>query len=107
MISFHRARALLDPKTLLTSSWQKPTRISDGRQWRRGGGKRMELDPLLRLEKVAEALDMSLWTVRAWIQQVRLPSVKVGNLRRVRQSVVGRVIERGLPAARDEESDSP
>jgi excisionase family DNA binding protein len=56
----------------------------------------MDLAPLLTIPQVAKVLNTSEWTVRAWIRQGRLVSVKLGHLRRVHQSEVRRVVEHGL-----------
>ena len=66
----------------------------------------MELDQLLGVERVAEVLDMSPWTVRAWIQQGKLGSVKLGSRRLVRQSEVQRIVAQGDMPALDEESST-
>lgn len=57
--------------------------------------KGLESAELLTLPEVAKILKVSLSTVRAWIREGRLPSVKVGHFRRVISEDLKRFIEGG------------
>lgn len=50
---------------------------------------------LLTLSEVAKILKVSLSTVRAWIREGRLSSIKVGHFRRVGREDLQRFIEGG------------
>ncbi len=46
----------------------------------------MQEGDLLTGEEAATLLRVSVWTIRAWLSQGRLPRVKVGRLTRVRRT---------------------
>jgi excisionase family DNA binding protein len=50
------------------------------------------MEQLLSVDKAAEVLSVSPWTVRAWIQQGKLGSAKLGSRRLVPQSEVEKLI---------------
>jgi excisionase family DNA binding protein len=50
------------------------------------------MDQLLSIDRTAELLSVSPWTVRAWITQGKLGSAKLGSRRLVPQSEVERLI---------------
>lgn len=53
---------------------------------------------LLRLREVANRLDLSLWTVRRWASERRLPVVKIGRSVFVDERELDRFCEaRALP----------
>jgi excisionase family DNA binding protein len=47
---------------------------------------------LLRIEQTADLLGVSPWTIRAWVAQGKLKSVKLGSRRLVPESEVVRLI---------------
>ena len=55
------------------------------------------MSQLLTIKQAAEQLAQSEATIRKWIYQGRLPSVKNGRSRRVRQSDIDQVASNGLP----------
>jgi excisionase family DNA binding protein len=61
------------------------------------------MDKLLSVEKAAEALSVSPWTIRAWITQGKLGSVKLGSRRLVREAEIQRIIaQASVPALSNE-----
>ena len=61
-----------------------------------------DMDALLSIEQTAEILSISQWTVRAWIQQGKLSSAKLGSRRLVPKSEIERLIaDSRIPATRD------
>lgn len=57
------------------------------------------MDKLLSVEKAAEVLSVSPWTIRAWITQGKLGSVKLGSRRLVREAEIQRIIaQASVPA---------
>jgi excisionase family DNA binding protein len=48
------------------------------------------------LETTARRLSVSIWTVRRWVQNGRLASVKLGARRLVTESEIQRAITEGL-----------
>ncbi|MDY0060039.1 MAG: helix-turn-helix domain-containing protein [Myxococcota bacterium] len=54
-------------------------------------------DRLLTVAEVAELLAVDPESVRKWIRDGRLPSVRISRLRRVPRSAVDRVARQGLP----------
>jgi excisionase family DNA binding protein len=59
------------------------------------------MDNLLSVEKTAEVLSISPWTVRAWITKGKLGSTKLGSRRLVPQSEIEKLIANGRMAAVD------
>ena len=53
------------------------------------------MDNLLSVEKTAEVLSISPWTVRAWIAKGKLGSTKLGSRRLVPKSEIEKLIARG------------
>ena len=53
------------------------------------------MDNLLSVEKAAEVLSISPWTVRAWIAKGRLGSTKLGSRRLIPQSEIEKLIANG------------
>lgn len=51
---------------------------------------------LMTLDNAARLLSLSVWTLRAWVQQGKIASVKVGARRLLRAEVVRQISERGL-----------
>jgi excisionase family DNA binding protein len=56
---------------------------------------------LLRLNEVADALNLKVSTLRAWIQRRKLPVVRCGRAVRVPASAVADFIERNTIPARE------
>lgn len=57
------------------------------------------MEQLLSIERTAEMLSVSPWTVRAWITQGRLGSAKLGSRRLVPQSEIEKLIsDASVPA---------
>lgn len=63
------------------------------------------MEQLLSIERTAEVLSVSPWTVRAWIQQGKLGSAKLGSRRLVPQSEIERLITNASVRALVEHSD--
>jgi excisionase family DNA binding protein len=64
------------------------------------------MNKLLSIEKAAQVLSVSPWTVRAWITQGKLGSAKLGTRRLVPESEIERlIIESSVPARRVECED--
>ena len=63
-------------------------------------GKNME--KLYTAEEVRVALKMKMPTIRSWINQQRLPVVRAGRSVRIRESVLIKIIEVGVDAAKVE-----
>jgi excisionase family DNA binding protein len=59
-------------------------------------GSQLEADELKSLDKVAKRLDVSIWTIRRWVQDGRLASIRLGARRLISESEVQRVIREGL-----------
>jgi len=55
-----------------------------------------EHETLHGLDRVAKRLDVSVWTVRRWVQTGQLASVRLGARRLIRESEIERVIAEGL-----------
>jgi excisionase family DNA binding protein len=53
-------------------------------------------DRLSGLSAVAERLDVSVWTVRRWVQTGRLRSLKLGARRLITESEIQRAMAEGL-----------
>ena len=59
------------------------------------------MNRLMSVEKAAEVLSVSPWTVRAWITQGKLGSAKLGTRRLILESEIERLItESSIPARR-------
>lgn len=54
------------------------------------------MESLRSIKKTAEILDVSHWTIRAWIADGKLKSVKLGSRRMVTESEIQRVIQQGI-----------
>jgi excisionase family DNA binding protein len=50
------------------------------------------MEELLSINRAAELLSISPWTIRAWITQGKIGSVKLGSRRLVSQSELNRLI---------------
>lgn len=54
------------------------------------------MEPLFSIPKTAKLLgELSHWTIRLWISQGKLDSVKLGSRRMVPESEIRRIIEEG------------
>lgn len=53
----------------------------------------MEDRLLNSIERTAQRLDISIWTVRAWISQGKLESVKLGSRRLVPEESILKLLE--------------
>ena len=51
------------------------------------------MEQLVSIQKTAEILSVSPWTVRAWIQEGKIGSAKLGSRRLVPQSEIEKLIE--------------
>ena len=57
------------------------------------------MDKLLSIDKAAEVLSVSPWTIRSWITHGKIGSAKLGSRRLVPQSELERLIrESSIPA---------
>jgi excisionase family DNA binding protein len=56
---------------------------------------------LVTVDQAAEALSVSVHTIRAWIAERRITCVRLGRAVRVPQSEIARLIEQGTIPARD------
>ena len=65
------------------------------------------MENLLSIEKTAEVLSISPWTVRAWIAKGKLGSTKLGSRRLVPQSEIEKLIARGRTFAAVDAHESP
>ncbi len=54
------------------------------------------METLVSIEKAAEILSISPWTVRLWVSQGKLGSAKLGSRRLIPASEVERLISRSL-----------
>ena len=57
------------------------------------------MENLLSVDKTAEVLSISPWTVRAWIAKGRLRSTKLGSRRLIPQSEIEKLIANGTVIA--------
>ena len=57
-----------------------------------------DLDRLLSLERTAQLLSVSIWTIRKWVSIGRIKSVKIGSRRLIPKSEVQRITSEGLAA---------
>ena len=64
------------------------------------------MDNLLSVEKTAEVLSISPWTVRAWIAKGKLGSAKLGSRRLIPQSEIEKLIANGTAIATSGNSHS-
>lgn len=56
-------------------------------------------DPLRTIPDAADRLSLETSTIRSWVWQRRIESVRIGRAVRIRQSVIDAVIEKGtIPA---------
>lgn len=62
------------------------------------------MEKLLSIEKTAELLSISPWTVRAWITQGKLGSAKLGSRRLVPQSEIEKLISKASVTAIEKHS---
>jgi excisionase family DNA binding protein len=53
-------------------------------------------DPLVSIPDSAYQLGISIHTIRSWVWQRKIESVRVGRAVRIRQSAIDAVIEAGL-----------
>ena len=60
----------------------------------------------LTVKQSAEELNVSVHTIRAWIQSRRLGHVRLGRTVRIPMAEIERVVQRGTVPARDEEGQS-
>lgn len=51
------------------------------------------MEKMYTVKQVANALGMAEITIRQWIQQGKLDSVKIGNSRRIPESAVNKILE--------------
>lgn len=64
------------------------------------------LDPAMSLDEAAEALRLSLWTIRKWAADGRLATIKLGRRRVVRTSEIERILSGGVPPKLDASAGS-
>jgi excisionase family DNA binding protein len=57
------------------------------------------MEKLLRIESAAELLGISPWTIRSWIAQGRIRSLKVGSRRLIQEMEIKRLVSEGTAAA--------
>jgi excisionase family DNA binding protein len=53
------------------------------------------MEPLVSIEKAAELLGISPWTVRRWAHDNKLRSVRLGARRLIEESELRRIVEAG------------
>jgi excisionase family DNA binding protein len=53
------------------------------------------MEALVPIDKAAELLGISPWTVRRYLQDNKLQSVRIGRRRLIEESELRRIIERG------------
>ncbi len=63
------------------------------------------METLVSIETAAQHLGISPWTVRAWVQDGRILSAKLGSRRLVPSSEIQRLVTEGVRQGRDN-SDS-
>ena len=63
-------------------------------------------DTAMSLGEAAQALRLSLWTIRKWAADGRLKTTKLGSRRVVRSSEVERVLRIGVPPKSSQNSRS-
>jgi excisionase family DNA binding protein len=59
------------------------------------------LDPLYSVDEAAKLLGISAWTLRQWLSQGRIGSVKLGRLRKLRSSDLHAFITASVQPARE------
>jgi len=59
---------------------------------------------LLTINQAAERLNVSVYTIRAWVGQRRVDSVRLGRSVRVPATEIDRLVESGLTPARRTET---
>jgi excisionase family DNA binding protein len=59
-------------------------------------GADFEKEELHGLDKVAQRLDVSIWTIRKWCVERRIASIRLGTRRLIRESEIQRVMKEGL-----------
>ena len=52
-------------------------------------------EPLLTCKQAAELLQVHEWTVRRWIRENKLESVKIGHTRRIMREQLDKMIKAG------------
>lgn len=57
----------------------------------------MEQTRLLRIDEVATALGIAQVTVRKWVRQGRIASIKLSRARRIPATELERLVQEGLP----------
>jgi len=65
------------------------------------------MDKLLNVEKAAEVLSVSPWTIRAWITQGKLGSIKLGSRRLVPEAEIQRLITEARVSSRTNTLEKP
>jgi len=54
------------------------------------------MEKLYSTKETAELLSVKESTIRSWILQCRLPVIRLGRLVKVRDSIIKKIMERGL-----------
>jgi excisionase family DNA binding protein len=57
--------------------------------------RRTDMEALVPIDKAAELLGISPWTVRKYLHDNKLRSVRIGRRRLIEESELRRIIERG------------
>jgi len=55
---------------------------------------------LLNLEEAAEQLNVSLFTIRAWVYQKRFSTVKLGRRRLIKQEILEKFVQDNIIESR-------
>jgi excisionase family DNA binding protein len=66
-----------------------------------------QLPDLLTVPQVADYLQMSIPTIRRWVAEGRIQSIKIGRARRIPREVVLNLIEAGMEGNPGPERKSP
>lgn len=67
----------------------------------------MQKDKPLTCREAAEALNLSVHTIRAWLARRKLGYIRLGRSIRVPLSEIERVLEKGLVPARESRNGKP
>jgi len=63
------------------------------------------MNQLLSIKTSAARLSVSPWTIRAWVTQGRIASVKLGSRRLIPESEIDRIISEGSVSATDKKKN--
>jgi excisionase family DNA binding protein len=55
-----------------------------------------DVDQLFGLDRTAQILSVSIWTIRKWVSNKRIKSIKLGGRRMIPKSEIQRITSEGL-----------